>query len=115
MKVTITLLSSGPDWKLFNSTDSIAFLHNHDNNRGSGIGGADVLTQKDGALFTVIIGGHCTGVTVPQGGGGSVRVKYEPDNPRETLNLPCRPVLVPSLSSFISFDQLLASSDPNSF
>lgn len=40
------LKSWGPDWGFLPSTDALVFVDNHDNQRGSGAGGADVLTYK---------------------------------------------------------------------
>lgn len=45
------LESFGEAWGFMSSSDAVVFTDNHDNQRGHGAGGSNVLTYKDGALY----------------------------------------------------------------
>ncbi|KAM7344129.1 uncharacterized protein ACRADG_010965 [Cochliomyia hominivorax] len=45
----------GPDWYMLPSEDVIVFVDNHDNQRGHGAGGADILTYKQPQLYKLAI------------------------------------------------------------
>lgn len=46
----------GEGWGLVNSNESIIFVDNHDNQRGHGAGGSDILTYKDPKAYKAAIG-----------------------------------------------------------
>lgn len=43
----------GPDWGFLSNDDTLIFIDNHDNQRGHGAGGADVLNYKDAKNYKV--------------------------------------------------------------
>lgn len=43
----------GPAWGLLKDGDGLVFVDNHDNQRGHGAGGADILTYKDAKPYKV--------------------------------------------------------------
>lgn len=45
--------SSGSDWLMLDDGDALVFVDNHDNQRGSGGGGANILTYKQPKLYKV--------------------------------------------------------------
>lgn len=45
----------GPEWALLPPEDAIVFVDNHDNQRGHGAGGADILTFKQPELYKLAI------------------------------------------------------------
>lgn len=45
--------SWGSSWGFLNSLSAVVFTDNHDNQRGHGAGGANILTYKDGDLYTL--------------------------------------------------------------
>lgn len=46
-----SLKNWGPEWNMLPSEDVIVFVDNHDNQRGHGAGGADILTHKVPSLY----------------------------------------------------------------
>ena len=48
----------GPDWGFLPSTQSLTFIDNHDNQRGHGGGGADVLTYKQARQYKMASAFH---------------------------------------------------------
>ncbi|XP_061398681.1 alpha-amylase 2-like [Musca vetustissima] len=50
-----TLKNWGPEWAMLPSEDAIVFVDNHDNQRGHGAGGADILTHKDPELYKAAV------------------------------------------------------------
>lgn len=47
------LSNFGEDWGFIGSQNAVVFTDNHDNQRGHGAGGSNVLTYKDGALYNL--------------------------------------------------------------
>ncbi len=47
------LSNFGESWGFLSSGSAVVFTDNHDNQRGHGAGGANILTYKDGALYTL--------------------------------------------------------------
>lgn len=45
----------GPQWGLLKSTDALVFVDNHDNQRGHGAGGADILTYKNRKQYQMAV------------------------------------------------------------
>lgn len=45
----------GPEWYMLPSDDAIVFVDNHDNQRGHGAGGADILTYKQPNLYKLAV------------------------------------------------------------
>ncbi|XP_037814298.1 alpha-amylase 2-like, partial [Lucilia sericata] len=45
----------GPEWSMLPSEDAIVFVDNHDNQRGHGAGGADILTYKEPELYKLAL------------------------------------------------------------
>lgn len=45
------LRNFGAEWGFLGSSDAVVFVDNHDNQRGHGAGGANVVTYKDSALY----------------------------------------------------------------
>lgn len=45
----------GTDWGFLPSKDAIVFVDNHDNQRGHGAGGADILTHKNGQRYKMAV------------------------------------------------------------
>ncbi|TMW52238.1 hypothetical protein DOY81_002705 [Sarcophaga bullata] len=41
----------GPEWSMLATSDAVVFVDNHDNQRGHGAGGTDILTFKDPVLY----------------------------------------------------------------
>ncbi|XP_013119376.2 alpha-amylase B [Stomoxys calcitrans] len=50
-----SLKNWGPAWHMLPSTDAIVFVDNHDNQRGHGAGGADILTHKEPELYKMAV------------------------------------------------------------
>lgn len=48
-------MSWGPEWGLTPDGDALVFVDNHDNQRGHGAGGADILTYKMPKQYKVTI------------------------------------------------------------
>lgn len=44
---------SGSEWGMLDDGDALVFVDNHDNQRGSGGGGANILTYKQAKLYKV--------------------------------------------------------------
>jgi len=47
------LSTFGESWGFMSSAKAVVFTDNHDNQRGHGAGGANILTHKDGSLYTL--------------------------------------------------------------
>jgi len=47
------LTNFGESWGFMSSNYAVVFTDNHDNQRGHGAGGTNILTYKDGALYTL--------------------------------------------------------------
>lgn len=45
----------GPEWGFLKSEDSLIFIDNHDNQRGHGAGGEDILTYKTPKQYKIAI------------------------------------------------------------
>ena len=45
----------GPDWSFLPTKDAIVFVDNHDNQRGHGAGGSDILTYKNGQNYKMAV------------------------------------------------------------
>ncbi|XP_065368137.1 alpha-amylase 4N-like [Calliphora vicina] len=45
----------GPEWYMLPSEDAIVFVDNHDNQRGHGAGGEDILTYKQADLYKLAV------------------------------------------------------------
>lgn len=45
----------GPDWNMLATNDALVFVDNHDNQRGHGAGGADILTFKEPELYKMAV------------------------------------------------------------
>ncbi|XP_037814294.1 alpha-amylase A-like [Lucilia sericata] len=45
----------GPEWEMLPSNDALVFVDNHDNQRGHGAGGADILTFKEPELYKMAV------------------------------------------------------------
>jgi alpha-amylase len=52
------LVNFGPDWGFLASASALTFVDNHDNQRGHGAGGADVLTYKNSKPYKMATGFH---------------------------------------------------------
>ena len=52
------LRNFGPDWGFLASTSALTFIDNHDNQRGHGAGGDDVLTYKDDRQYKMASAFH---------------------------------------------------------
>lgn len=50
-----SLKNWGPDWEMLPSGDAIVFVDNHDNQRGHGAGGEDILTHKLPDLYKMAV------------------------------------------------------------
>lgn len=50
-----SLKNWGPEWDMLPSDDVIVFVDNHDNQRGHGAGGADILTHKVPDLYKLAV------------------------------------------------------------
>ncbi|XP_055692016.1 alpha-amylase 4N-like [Lutzomyia longipalpis] len=50
-----TLERWGPQYGLLPSNRALAFVENHDNERGHGAGGTNILTYKDGKIYTMAV------------------------------------------------------------
>ncbi|XP_046391056.1 alpha-amylase 4N-like [Ischnura elegans] len=50
------LSNFGEAWGFIPSKDSLVFIDNHDNQRGSGAGGSSILTYKDPKLYKMAVG-----------------------------------------------------------
>ena len=46
-------ISLGQPWGFLSDGDALVFVDNHDNQRGHGAGGADILTYKTSKLYKV--------------------------------------------------------------
>ena len=44
---------SGEGWGMLPGTSAVVFVDNHDNQRGHGAGGPDIITHKDSKLYKV--------------------------------------------------------------
>lgn len=49
------LINWGTEWDMLPSDDAIVFVDNHDNQRGHGAGGADILTYKQADLYKLAV------------------------------------------------------------
>lgn len=49
------LKSWGPEWKLLSSKYALVFVDNHDNQRGSGAGGTEILTYKCPKMYVMAV------------------------------------------------------------
>lgn len=47
------LVNWGPAWGMVQQGDGLVFVDNHDNQRGHGAGGADILTYKQPKQYKV--------------------------------------------------------------
>jgi hypothetical protein len=54
-KVIVTCIISGEDWGFVSSGDALVFVDNHDNQRGHGAGGENILTYKESKPYKVFI------------------------------------------------------------
>lgn len=45
----------GPEWSFLPSSDALVFVDNHDNQRGHGAGGANILTYKNGREYAMAV------------------------------------------------------------
>ncbi|XP_073813469.1 alpha-amylase 2-like [Musca autumnalis] len=50
-----SLKNWGPEWNMLPSEDAIVFVDNHDNQRGHGAGGADILTHREPELYKAAV------------------------------------------------------------
>lgn len=48
------LIFSGPAWNFPDGSESVVFVDNHDNQRGHGAGGSNILTYKNSKKYKVL-------------------------------------------------------------